>query len=59
MNKITLDKVIENLENPNIPQLTLDTLQLREWLKELRDARKLIKSQSYYIETHIDDRFRR
>ena len=55
---MTLEEAIENLENPHIHSLTLNNSELTKWLKELRDARKLIKSQAYYIETHIDDKNR-
>lgn len=56
--KMTLEEAIENLENPHIHSLTLNNSELTKWLKELRDARRLIKSQAYYIETHIDDKNR-
>jgi len=56
---MTLDEAIENLENPNIHALTLSNSELTKWLKELKDARKLIESQAHYIGAYIDDEFRR
>jgi hypothetical protein len=56
---MTLDEAIENLENPNIHVLTLSNSELTKWLKELKDARKLIESQAHYIGAYIDDEFRR
>ena len=58
-----LDEYIKELENPNIHRLAVDTNELLAFLKELKDARELIKrqnqcieSQARYIAEHIDRR---
>lgn len=57
--KMTLEEAIANLENPHIHSLTLNNSELTKWLKELRDARRLIESQAHYIGAYIDDKNRR
>lgn len=58
-----LDEVIKQLEDPRVDCITFHNSELTAWLRELRDARELIRrqnaiieSQARYIETHIDRR---
>jgi hypothetical protein len=58
-----LDEVIKQLEDPRVDCITFRNSDLTAWLRELRDARELIRkqsaaieSQARYIETHIDRR---
>lgn len=51
-----LDKLINQIEDPRTRNVTLDLNELVEYLKELRDARKLIRMMSQYIECYIDRR---
>ena len=58
-----LDEVIKQLEDPRVDCITFANSDLTAWLRELRDARELIRKQSVaiesqarYIETHIDRR---
>lgn len=58
-----LDKLIKQLEDPHVDCITVQISDLTAWLRELRDARELIRrqsavieSQARYIETHIDGR---
>ena len=55
-----LEQVIQDMEDPNKHEIVLNNRQLTTWLRELRDARKLIRlqsavieSQSRYIEQYI------
>ena len=56
-----LDEVIKQLEDPRVDCITFQNSELSALLRELRDARELIRrqsaaieSQARYIETHID-----
>lgn len=58
-----LDKFIEQLDNPDVHQITFQNLELTTWLKELKDLRDLVRKQSAiiegqarYIEKYIDGR---
>lgn len=60
---MNLDEVIKQLEDPRVDCITFQNSDLTAWLRELRDARELIRrqsaaieSQARYIETHIDRR---
>lgn len=52
---MTLEEYIEVLEKPSF-EIEVDTSELLGLLKELKDARKLIKQQAIYIEAYIDMR---
>jgi hypothetical protein len=61
--RMDLDEVIKQLEDPRVDCITFLNSDLTAWLRELRDARELIRrqsaaieSQARYIETHIDRR---
>jgi hypothetical protein len=61
--RMDLDEVIKQLEDPRVDCITFRNSDLTAWLRELRDARELIRkqsaaieSQARYIETHIDRR---
>lgn len=52
---MTLDEYIELFEKPTF-EVTVDTAELLGICKELKEARKLIKNMSRYIEENIDRR---
>lgn len=58
-----LEQAIQAMEDPSTDRLLFSKGELTKWLKELRDARELIRKQSAaiegqsrYIEMHIDGR---
>lgn len=58
---MNLDEVIKIMEDPNKHEVVFENGQLFKWLRELREARELIReqsavleSQSRYIEMYID-----
>lgn len=58
-----LDKFIEQLDNPDVHQITFQNNELATWLKELKYLRDmvrqqsaLIESQARYIDQYIDRR---
>ena len=60
---MTIDEVIKIMEDPNKHEVVFENGQLLKWLRELREAKELIRqqsavleSQSRYIEMHIDGR---
>ena len=53
------DSYIAEATEAHCMECAADHRQLAEWLRELRDARKLIESQAHYIGAYIDDEFRR
>lgn len=60
---MTLEQVIQKMEDPNNHEIIFERNELSTWLRELRDARELIRqqsavieSQSRYIAMHIDGR---
>lgn len=55
---MTLDELIDKLESESDYNM-ICVSELVMYLKELRDARKLIESQAHYIGAYIDDEFRR
>lgn len=58
-----LDKFIEQLDNPDVHQITFQNNELATWLNELKELRELVRkqsaiieSQACYIEQYIDRR---
>ena len=51
---MTLDEAIAKLEDSSTHALICENGELTAWLRELRDARELIRRQCEYIDAYID-----
>lgn len=49
-----LEQAIAIMEDPEKHEIIFEHAELTGWLKELRDARDIIKRQAQYIEAYID-----
>lgn len=50
---MTLDEAIENLENPNVHEMTPSNLELTKWLKGLRELAKLQPQMLADLHQHL------
>ena len=51
---MTLEQAIAIMEDPEKHEIIFGHAELTGWLKELRDARDIIRRQAQYIEAYID-----